>query len=187
MIHLLPKEEMLSYADPTYVPHTPQMCELGRLLQKHSDNQLPLSQILRQAFLLARDDCNAVTFLEEMQRLGCRFGSLESRTEAVNCYKKVYDTVPKPIHNGNTELEIRTVLKLRKPLQRYYLWYCTPTQKDSFYDGLQRGAVQLPSTGITEHQRFLDRCLQSQTLPTRLFDSCPCGSGLYYTDCCGKR
>ena len=187
MIHLFPKKQMLSYADPAYIPHTPQIRDLEQLLQKYSDKRLPLSHILQQALALARNDCDAPSFLKEMQRLGCRFDSLEDRLLAANCYKGVFDTVPKPIHNGNSELELKTLPIMTKPLERYFLWFCGPKKGDGFYLDPERLTEVLPYTGKTEYQRFLDRCMQCQTLPPRLFDTCHCGSGLYYADCCGKR
>ena len=187
MLHHFPKEQMLSYADPEYIPCTPQVCELEEQLAKCTQNLLPLSRVLRQALLLAMADRNAATFIEEMRRLGCRFDTSEAQTQMVHCYKQVYDTIPKPIHNGNSEHELVAVLNLTEPLKRYYLWFCPPTEKDDFYGILHGKPAELPPTGVTEHQRFLDRCMQCQTLPHRLFDPCHCGSGLYYTDCCGKR
>jgi hypothetical protein len=137
--------------------------------------------------MLARDDCDAPGFLKEMQRLGCHFGSMEDRLQAARCYKAVYDTVPKPIHSGNSELEWKALPAAEKPAERFYLWFCGSRKDDGFHLNPEQLTGVLPYTGITEHQRFLNRCMQEQELPTRLFDPCHCGSGLSYTDCCGKR
>ena len=187
MIRLFPKDQMLAFAMSNYFPGTTQFRDLSDMLKVHSDGKLPLTVLVMQALTLAESDCDAPTFLKEMQLLGCRFGSMEDRLQAAYCYKGVYDTVPKPIHNGNSEQELKTLPIMTKPLERYYLWFCSPEKDDGFHLDPKRLIEVLPYTGKTEYQRFLDRCMQCQTLPPRLFDPCHCGSGLYYADCCGKR
>ena len=186
-IRMFSKEQMLSYADPTYIPQTPQVCELGQVIQSFSDGRLPQPQILQLALALAENDYNAAVFLRQMEQMGCRFATDRDRRRAVHCYKQVYDTVPKSVHNGNSEEELRTVLKLPDPLKRYYLWFCPPTRKETFYEKVRWMEAELPTTEGAQFQRFMERCLQAQTLPPRLFAPCHCGSGLYYADCCGKR
>ena len=159
-----------------------------RIVYKNcSENTVSLLRAYSFSMTLPENDYDAPGFLAEMQRVGCRFASLEDRQKLAQCYKAVFDTVPKAIHLGHSDLELLTDPHVEKPLKRYYLWFCPPKEDDGFHLDSPRLAEVLPSTGVTEHQRFLERCLQSQTLPTRLFDPCPCGSGLYYTDCCGKR
>lgn len=187
MIRLFSKDQMRVFAMSNYFPGTTQFRDLSDMLKAHSSGEFPLTVLVMQALALAESDCDAPTFLREMQRLGCRFGSMEDRLQAAYCYKGVYDTVPKPIHNGNSERELQILPITTNPLSRYYLWFCLPKEDDPFHLVPNGLTEVLPSTGKTEHQRFLDRCLQCQTLPPRLFDPCPCGSGLYYTDCCGKR
>ena len=186
-VRLFSREEMLSHANPAYIPDTHPFCSLSQMLQNHTDGSVPLQQLLSQALALARNDCDAPDFLKEMQRLGCRFGSLEDRIQAACCYKGVYDTVPKPIHNGYSERELQTLPIGTKPLKRYYLWFCPPIEDDGFHLESARLMENVPNTGQTEYQRFLYRCTQDRTFPARMFDPCQCSSGLYYTDCCGKR
>ena len=186
-IHLFPRQTFLNYANPDYVPDLPQVQSLRYMLQQHTQNKVPFEQILRNALLLAQNDYDAPSFLQEMQRLGCKFGNLEDRLLSAYCYKGIYDTIPKPVHNGNSELELHTLPIARKPLKRYYLWFCPPDEDDGFHLFADRLKEDVPYTGITELQRFLDRCMTSHSLPSRLYDPCFCGSGLYYTDCCGKR
>ena len=186
-VHPFSRAKLLSYQEPTYIPDTPQICHLAQLLKGYSQGAVPHRQILQQAVLLARDDRDAVYFLEQMQRLGCRFDSWKDRMQVAQCYKRVYDSVPKPIHNGYSDQQLRTQPNMPNPLRRYFLWFCGPWEEDRFYRNIRKKPGQVQVTGITEYQRFLDRCRQGQTLPPRLFDHCPCGSGLYYADCCGKR
>ena len=184
---LYPREVFLQYADPEFIPDTPQIQGLKYMLQQHSDGRVPLPVILRSALQLARDDCDAAPFLKEMQRLGCRFGNLEDRLLAVHTYKSVYETVPKPILNGNTELDMDVLPITMGPRLRYNSWSCTPKEGNNFHIQPEKLLDDVPFAGETEHQAFLNRCLQANSLPCRLLEPCFCGSGLCYADCCGKR
>lgn len=181
------REAFLQYADPGFIPDTPQIHGLKYMLQQHSDGRVSLPVILRSALQLARDDCDAAPFLKEMQRLGCRFGNLEDRLLAVHTYKSVYETVPKPILNGNTELDMDVLPIATESRLRYDSWSCTPKEGSNFHIRPEKLLDDVPFTGETEHQAFLRRCLQSNSLPCRLLEPCFCGSGLCNADCCGKR
>lgn len=184
---LFPRETFLQYADPGFIPDTPQVHGLTCMLRQHSDGRVPLPVILRSALQLARDDCDPQRFLREMQRVGCCFGNLEDRLTAVHAYKSVWETVPKPVLNGNSELYLDTLPITRESRLRYDSWSCSPREGSSFRILPEKLLDNVPFTGETEHQVFLRRCVQETSLPQRLLDPCFCGSGLYYADCCGKR
>ena len=135
-----------------------------------------------------RDDVTANQFLMEMQRLGCCFGNLQDRRNAVQIYQAVYNVVPKAIHSGNSEQELKTLpIPEAQKRQRYYLWFCPP-KEDAHFDATPEELLKdAPYTGQTKRAGFLDRCMADSTLPQRLYDLCQCGSELYYCDCCGKR
>lgn len=182
-----PREVFLQYADPGFIPDTAQIQGLKYMLQQHSHGRVPLQTILRSALQLARDDCDGARFLNEMQRLGCRFGDLEDRLLAVHTYKSVYETVPKPILNGNTELDMEALPVGKESRLRYDSWSCAPKEGLNFRYRPEKLLDDVPFTGETQHQAFLRRCQQSISLPCRLLEPCFCGSGLCNADCCGKR
>lgn len=184
---IYPREAFLQYADPEFIPDTPQIHALEYMLRQHSDGRVPLPVILRSALQLARNDCDAAPFLKEMQRLGCCFGDLEDRLMAVHTYKSVYETVPKPILNGNTELDMDALPIATESRLRYDSWSCTPREGSNFHIRPEKLLDDVPFTGETEHQAYLRRCMQENSLPCRLLDPCFCGSGLCNADCCGKR
>lgn len=184
---LFTKEQMLLYARGDYIPDTPQNRDLAQVLGRYTQGPVPLPQILEQAVISARADDDAPAFLKQMQQLGCRFGTTEDRLLAAQSYQGVYETVPKPIHNGHSDQELRALLGEEKPLQRYFAWFCPGSRRDGFRLAPQWLAQEYPVTGITDHQRLLSRCMAEQTLPPRLLEPCFCGSGLNYEDCCGKR
>lgn len=187
-VRILPKGTFLHYASLRYIPDSPEIRALGNLLGKYADGCLPLHHILREAVWLARKDCTAANFLAEMQRLGCDFGDLPNRRQAVDLYTQVYNTVPKDIHNGNTECELRSLpIDPQLKGQRYYLWFCHPKENTGLDVSQQEWMASVPFTGKTLRQAFEERCMASTQLPCRFYDLCFCGSGLFHCDCCGKR
>ena len=181
------REDFLQYANPQFIPDTPQIQGLKYMLKQHSDGRVPLDEILRSALQLAMDDCDAAPFLKEMQRLGCRFGNLEDRMMAAHIYKSVFETVPKPVLNGNTELDMDVLPIAMEPRHRYDSWSCTPREGEPFHIRPEQLLDNVPFTGETQHQAFLRRCLQENSLPCRLLEPCFCGSSLDAMDCCAKR
>ena len=187
-IRIFPEEEFLRYADPDYVPDLPQIQALSDMIGAHLRGPIPQKQVLAEAVWCARDDVTANQLLMEMQRLGCCFGNLQDRRNAVQIYQAVYNVVPKAIHSGNSEQELKTLpIPEAQKRQRYYLWFCPP-KEDAHFDATPEELLKdAPYTGQTKRAGFLDRCMADSTLPQRLYDLCQCGSELYYCDCCGKR
>lgn len=183
------KEEMLAYGDTFYTPDSPQVDHLRQMLEEHAPEGVDVEDLVHEALNLARDDCDIADFLHEMQRLGCSFGSFRDRVQAVSCFGEVFNTVPKPSLRGHTEEEMR-----RLPLQpeskqkhRHLMDHLCRDCYAEFCETVRKLQEDAPYCGETQYGSYLNRCIMEQDLPPPLFEPCPCGSRLYYADCCGKR
>lgn len=186
-IRVFSREQYYAYAKEDYIPDTPQNRALAKWLENRSDSCSGI-ELAREAVRQAERDASAAQCLQELQRMGAKFGDLADRKSFLRCYRTVYDTTPKGVHYGHTEQELRKlpISELRKR-QRIIAWWCAPAQRDPFF---------ADDNQLMQDQTFrkVSRRLEKRTelhsrrdLPPAMLDECPCGSGLCYEICCGAR
>ena len=181
----LPKEEFLFYSAAFYHPSAETERMYAYLAKEvvYSDPQA----LLEETALQAIEDSNADTCLQELQRMGAAFGDLPQRREFIRLYRGIYDTVRKPSLRGHTEQELAQLSLPQHIKQRHFFaWFCSPTEK---YRPIS-DAILLQNTnfsGSSLRRQARENAMRSPNLPPRLYEPCPCGSGLYYEHCCGKR
>ena len=186
-IRVFSKAEYFAYAKEDYIPDTPQNRALAMWLENRSENYSGC-ELAKEAVRQAEQDASAAKCLQELQRMGAKFGDLADRKNFLRCYRMVYDTTPKGIHYGHTEQELRKLpITEQRKRQRIIGWWCAPSLRDPFF--AEDSVLMQDQPFQTESERMKKRAWlhTRRELPPAMMDECHCGSGLCYEVCCGAR